>query len=86
MPFSELVELERDQFTPPEFSEVIPSFVELRNMYSKSALNKAVGEDLIHSRVYKFFPEHMARLHYPLVLKSGLSIRPALQWRGGDGS
>ena len=44
---------------------------------------KAVGEDGIGAEVFKVAPRSLARAWHPLFVKSALTLRPPLQFRGG---
>ena len=44
---------------------------------------KMWGESRICSDVYASFPELMAAIEYPLVVKTYTRIQPPLQWKGG---
>ncbi len=62
---------------------VVPTLFDLFNCYAKFIRGKATGESRLASDVFRKFPLLMARVYYPLVLKSYLRIAPPLQWKGG---
>ena len=46
--------------------------------------HRAIGEDLVPDELLKLCPQATHRLLYPLMLKAVLTVRPPLQWRGGQ--
>ncbi len=62
---------------------VVPTLFDLFNCFAKFVRGKATGESRLASDVFRRLPLLMARVYYPLVLKSYLRIAPPLQWKGG---
>ena len=90
MSFDDLCRIDRS--TPPilssplstaALSESLLSPTVCANRFSSCPAHEAVGEDLIHSRLFRIFPSEMARLFYPLFVKATVLCRPPLQWKGG---
>ena len=91
VPFRDLVARERDDHTPSELCvkiggasiNSVPSMSALVCELAHSKSRKAVGEDGIGGEVFKVAPWSLARVWHPLFVKSALTLRPPLQFRGG---
>ncbi len=57
-------------------ADVVPTFFDLFNCYAKFVGGKATGESRIASDVFRKFPMLMAKVYYPLVLKTYMRISP----------
>ena len=91
VPFSDLVAEGRGDHVPSDLCvkiggasmNSIPSMAPLVCELAHAKCGKAVGEDGIGGEVFKVAPWSLARVWHPLFVKSALTLRPPLQFRGG---
>ncbi len=88
--FASLVQKDRypsagryDNVSEDEVAESVPTLIDLLNCFYAFIKGKACGEGLLISDVFKLFPYHLAKVFYPLVVKTFVRIQPPLQWKGG---
>ncbi len=68
---------------PADVIKCLPGCSELASQFANTNPNRTFGEDTIPGIFLKKYPNLMATLYYPIVVKSCVRIRPPLQWRGG---
>lgn len=62
----------------------IPSMFEVMGYLKRCSHHKAIGEDLVPDELLRACPQAALRLIHPLIVKSAATLRPPLQWRGGQ--
>ena len=91
MPLAEMIAAERADDSPSarccKLGEArlgtIPTMAALVREFAHAKIGKAVGEDGVGGEAFRSAPWAMARLWHPLYVKSALTLRPPLQFRGG---
>ncbi len=57
----------------------VPMLFDLIRCYSSFSKGKACGEGMLVSDILKLFPVHLAKLFFPLIVKTFVRIQPPLQ-------
>jgi hypothetical protein len=88
--FATLVEKDRrppcsrwNKVVPGQLVHCVPTPIDLISQYRSSAKGKGFGEGRLCTDVFREFPEEMAHIQFPLILKSFVRVQPPLQWKGG---
>jgi len=72
-----------DQVEVASLALCVPTVDDLALLYRTLIEGKGYGESRVCTDVYKLFPDIMARLQFPMVVKTYVRIQPPLQWKGG---
>lgn len=85
--FSEVLDEERWEFGSRWFEggwDDLPSPDIIQNLFRTLKAGKAFGEDGLPPELFKLLPLHKTKIFYPLMLKSALTLREPVQWRGSE--
>jgi hypothetical protein len=70
--------------TPGDMLRAIPAKSELELTMARSSVHKAIGEDRLPDELIRGCCKEVAALLHPVFTKAAVSLRPPLQWRGGQ--